>query len=392
MFDAASLIAAGFGAESLKAAGLDPAAIRAAGLDWLTIRTAGFSAVEAKAASCDFASALASGFDVMSIVVAHGYDAVAAAGVDISFLQAFKRREQYLSNSIESDGCLLIAFIISTEEPALLHDLVSLLCNMIFQLHAKNEDVMFDWLNPKLNQAKVDVISVLTMQMARVSENSRCHITQLLCWWYSKMESPRFQKIYRYKKHSSQNEFRSMLVAVMSRLQSPPPSLNDVMTLICGATNIFECMRAPSVRTTEAAAPGAENASAAAAHDIGRTSSTDAKLRRIQGCFRIEELSDFIIIPRMMEFSTIPSLSCDLVSNFHLFCPVLLLLRFLPRKDFCTVVDILREVFSTIPNDQKLVVVSMTLHPRSTDSVAAAPRPSLEGNLVIWSFGLPKPF
>lgn len=302
---------------------------------------------------------------------------------------------------LEYDSRLLISFIVSIEEPTLLNDLVALLCNMAFQLHAKSEDSMFDWLNSsplpvdqslnisksassrKPDYPKVDIISVLTMQMARVSENSRCHITQLLCLWYSKMGLPRFQNLS--KKHSSQSEFRSMLVAVMSRLESPPPSLNDVVTLICGATNIFECMRAPSARATEPAAAGAEGTSVAAVDDVGRSSdATDATLRRKEACFSIEELSD-LIIPRMIEFSTIPSLSCDLVSNFHLFCPVLLLLRFLPRKDFCTVVDILREVFSTIPNDQKLVVIS-SLQLRITDSVAAAPRsgPSLEGNLVIW--------
>jgi serine/threonine protein kinase len=70
---------------SFKEAGLDAAICRAAGCDWSTIRTVGFSAAEVKAAGCDLASAKAAGYDhVPSLVVAYGYDAVAAAKIDLS--------------------------------------------------------------------------------------------------------------------------------------------------------------------------------------------------------------------------------------------------------------------------------------------------------------------
>jgi hypothetical protein len=82
--DHPSLRAVGFDPPSLKAAEFDVAAFRAAGCDWSTIRAAGFSAAEAKAADCDPASAHRAGYDVPSLVAAYGYDAVAAAGVDVS--------------------------------------------------------------------------------------------------------------------------------------------------------------------------------------------------------------------------------------------------------------------------------------------------------------------
>jgi hypothetical protein len=69
---------------SLKAAGYTAAAFRAAGCDWATVMTAGFSALEAKAAGCDVAAAHAAGYDVLSLLSLFGYDAVAAAGCDVS--------------------------------------------------------------------------------------------------------------------------------------------------------------------------------------------------------------------------------------------------------------------------------------------------------------------
>jgi hypothetical protein len=82
--DHPSLKAVGYDPPSLKAAGFDLAAFRAAGYDWSTIRAARFSAAEAKAVGCDLASARAAGYDVPSLLEAYGYDAVAAAGVDLS--------------------------------------------------------------------------------------------------------------------------------------------------------------------------------------------------------------------------------------------------------------------------------------------------------------------
>jgi intracellular multiplication protein IcmE len=107
-FDAACLKAAGVDAASLKAAGFDAAAFRAAGYDWSSIKAAGFSAVEAKAAGSDPASAQAAGYDKLSLLVAHGYDAVAAAGCDVIFLKAFKGREKDLSSYI------LVSFMLCT--------------------------------------------------------------------------------------------------------------------------------------------------------------------------------------------------------------------------------------------------------------------------------------
>ncbi len=106
--DHPSLKAVGYDLPSLKAAGFDLAAFRAAGYDWLTVNTAGFSATEAKAAGCDPASARAGGYDLISLVVAYGYDAVAAAGVDVSFFKAFKGRENDLSI------CILVSSLLCT--------------------------------------------------------------------------------------------------------------------------------------------------------------------------------------------------------------------------------------------------------------------------------------
>ena len=78
----------GLDVTSLKAAGFDAAAFRAAGCDWSTIKTAGFSAAEIKAAGCDLATARGEGYDALSLVGVFGYDAVAAAGVDVSCILA----------------------------------------------------------------------------------------------------------------------------------------------------------------------------------------------------------------------------------------------------------------------------------------------------------------
>ncbi len=74
----------GLDAPSLKAAGCNVAVCRTARCDWSSIRAAGFSAAEAKAAGCDPASAKTAGYDMISLVLVYGYDAVAAAGVDVS--------------------------------------------------------------------------------------------------------------------------------------------------------------------------------------------------------------------------------------------------------------------------------------------------------------------
>ena len=92
---------------TFRAAGFSAAEAKAAGCDWLSIKAAGFSAAEAKAAGCDPASAQAAGYDVPSLVVAYGYDAVAAAGVDVIFFKAFKGREKDLSS------CILVSSLVS---------------------------------------------------------------------------------------------------------------------------------------------------------------------------------------------------------------------------------------------------------------------------------------
>jgi hypothetical protein len=85
---------------SLKAAGYNAAAFRAAGCDWATVMTAGFSALEAKAAGCDVAAAHAAGYDVLLLLSLFGYDAVAAAGCDVSHFMMFKGRERQISSCV----------------------------------------------------------------------------------------------------------------------------------------------------------------------------------------------------------------------------------------------------------------------------------------------------
>jgi hypothetical protein len=53
---------------------------------WADVKTAGFTAAETKAAGCDITCAKAAGYNVMTLFEAFGYDAVAAAGCDISFI------------------------------------------------------------------------------------------------------------------------------------------------------------------------------------------------------------------------------------------------------------------------------------------------------------------
>jgi hypothetical protein len=74
---------------------IDHPSLKAVGYDLLSLKAAGFSfsAAEAKAAGCDPASAQAAGYDLISLVVAYGYDAVKAAGCDVS--------------------CILVSFLLS---------------------------------------------------------------------------------------------------------------------------------------------------------------------------------------------------------------------------------------------------------------------------------------
>jgi hypothetical protein len=313
------------------------------------------------------------------------------------FCQKLGRRiqsntQQYL---LEYDSRLLISFIVSIEEPTLLNDFVFLLCNLAFQFHAKNEDAMFDWLSSsplpvdaslnilksassrKPDQPKLDVIQVLTMQMSRVSENSRCMITQLLCLWYSKMDLPKFKK---YSKKDGKAEFSCMLVAVMSRLVEPQPSLNDVVTLICGATNVLESSRTHSLRSSNSSATS--DPSGTFAEERALFADRGSKF---QLSFSVHDISA-LIIPRMLQFSMVPSLKCDLESTFHLFYPVFMLLRFLSNQDFSTAAEILWQVFESIPNCDKLAVISTMLHTPRAETVGTGSRAShrLEGNLLIW--------
>ena len=76
----------GFTAAEARAAGYDAAVFRAAGCSWADVKTAGFTAAEARAAGCDVKSAQAAGYDVLSLVVAYGYDACKAAGCDVSYI------------------------------------------------------------------------------------------------------------------------------------------------------------------------------------------------------------------------------------------------------------------------------------------------------------------
>jgi intracellular multiplication protein IcmE len=81
--DVKSAQAAGYNLPSLKTGGYDAAAFRASGCSWADVKTAGFTAAEARAAGCDLKSAQAAGYDPNSLLVAFGYDAV-AAGADLS--------------------------------------------------------------------------------------------------------------------------------------------------------------------------------------------------------------------------------------------------------------------------------------------------------------------
>jgi hypothetical protein len=84
----------GLDVPSLKAAGCNSAVCRAAGYDCSSIRAAGFSAAEVKAAGCDLLFTQAGGYDLISLVLAYGYDAVKAAGCDVS--------------------CILVSFLLCT--------------------------------------------------------------------------------------------------------------------------------------------------------------------------------------------------------------------------------------------------------------------------------------
>jgi hypothetical protein len=69
---------------SLKSVGCDLACYTAAGFDLPSLKSAGFTSAEVKAAGYDLKSAQAAGYDVVSLVSAFGYAAVAAAGCDVS--------------------------------------------------------------------------------------------------------------------------------------------------------------------------------------------------------------------------------------------------------------------------------------------------------------------
>jgi hypothetical protein len=112
-------------------------------------------------------------------------------------------------------------------------------------------------------------------------------------------------------------------------------------------------------------------------------SGVDAEKTSVQKmplCFRIEDMQNFVI-PRMLEFSAVPSFTCDLPSTYHLFQPILLLLRFLPQQDFTKVAEILRQIFMTISNQKKLAVVCEILALRNVEGSKIS---TLDGNLLIW--------
>ena len=76
-----------------------------------------FAAVKAVFAALgvaiDHPSLKAVGYAVPSLVAAYGFDAVEAAGVDVSFLKAFKGREKDLGS------CILVSFLLCSYTRAL---------------------------------------------------------------------------------------------------------------------------------------------------------------------------------------------------------------------------------------------------------------------------------
>ena len=84
--DIASAAALTPGLRDMKSVAAVKAVFAALGCDWSAIRTGGFTAAEARAAGCDVKSAQAAGYDVLSLVVAYGYDACKAAGCDVSYI------------------------------------------------------------------------------------------------------------------------------------------------------------------------------------------------------------------------------------------------------------------------------------------------------------------
>jgi hypothetical protein len=60
------------------------AALRSPECDWMALKKHGYSARELRPAGCDLAAAQAAGYDVQSLFMAFGYDAVAATGCDLS--------------------------------------------------------------------------------------------------------------------------------------------------------------------------------------------------------------------------------------------------------------------------------------------------------------------
>jgi hypothetical protein len=318
-------------------------------------------------------------------------------------VEKYSRKSGGTVHLLQTDWRLMMAFIVSTEEPMLLNDLVSLFCNVAIQLHARNVEVLFDILrSPPLafdqivglsskgssrkadhdesskqtsGAAKIvqmDLIEVLIMQICRVNENCRGLIAQLLSIWLKQLDGHMHQKFPNLKR----NRICSMIFAAMSRLESGPPILNDVVVLICGATNAFASIKAKSAPARASETPLEKKdsfRSSKSAHEGFRRSGTVS-------AFNIQDM-DASMIPRMLKFNADPTLSCDLQSTFHLFQPVLLLLRFLPNKDFATVAEILKQVFSSISLETKITVLRETLHIRSGDGSRSS---GSEGNLLIW--------
>ena len=58
---------------------------------------------------------------------------------------------------------------------------------------------------------------------------------------------------------------------------------------------------------------------------------------------------------------------CMMVEPVIFYLPRLLLLRFLPNKDFATVAEMLKQVFLSITLERKITVLRETLHIRSGD-------------------------
>ena len=75
----------GLDVPSLKAAGFDAASYRAAGHELPSLKAAGFTISDFKAAGFDPESLQSAAvYDVLSLIVVFGYDAVASSGCDVT--------------------------------------------------------------------------------------------------------------------------------------------------------------------------------------------------------------------------------------------------------------------------------------------------------------------